>query len=242
MDQLRGIHHHDRGAWPDLSAVHDRAGNRPEKDHPRRCGDYRHRRRADHRRLHHRHRLFPADRIADGRRALGRALPRRGSGAEQHGDHRQDALRQARTRHAAGPHYARRAGAAGFVRNPVSGGAAEPRRLAVHRHPAVGRPRRRAGRDGIFDQPLYPAAPVPSYRANARTGAGRGAGVVLRRRRARGLPRPVARNGRADRGRRALDLPVCARRHRKDHKPARFFHYAVFRRPRHDHSDSDRRR
>ena len=44
----------------------------------------------------------------------------------QHRHHRQGALREARARHAAGTHHARRAGAAGHLCHPVSGGAAEP--------------------------------------------------------------------------------------------------------------------
>ena len=50
----------------------------------------------------------------------------------------------------------------------------------------------------------------------------------------------VARDGRAGRGRRDLDLPLCARRHRQGDDPARFLHHAVLRRARHDHPAADR--
>ena len=51
--------------------------------------------------------------------------------------------------------------------------------------------------------------------------------------------RPVARDGRADRRRFALDLPLCARRHRQGDVAARFLHHAVFRRARHDDPAAD---
>ena len=40
-------------------------------------------------------------------------------------------------------------------------------------------------------------------------------------------------------GRVALDLSLCARRHRQGHDAARFLHHAVLRRARHDHPDPE---
>ncbi len=76
-------------------------------------------------------------------------------------------------------------------------------------------------------------------RPPARTRAGRRAGVVLRGRRVRRISRPLARHGRADRRRLAVDLPLRARRHREGNVAARLLHHAVLRGARHDHSAAD---
>ena len=55
------------------------------------------------------------------------------------------------------------------------------------------------------------------------------------------LARPVARNGRADRRRVALDLPLRARRHGEGDVAARLLHHAVLRGARHDDPAADRR-
>ena len=131
MGAVRAIDQHHRRARADLHAVHDRAGDRPEKDHPRRQCDPGHVRRADLRLLCARPWAVSPDRHPARRRPLRRALSRRRRRAEQHRHHRQGALRQARARHAAGAHHARRAGGAGPVRDPVPGDPAEPERPAV---------------------------------------------------------------------------------------------------------------
>ena len=104
---------------------------------------------------------------------------------------------------------------------------------------AFGAARRRAAGGGAADQPLHAAASVPADRASAGAGAGRRAGLVLRRRRVCRIPRPVARDGRADRRRFAFDLPLRARRHRQGHVAARFLHHAVLRGAGHDDPGAD---
>ena len=69
---------------------------------------------------------------------------------QQHRHHRQGAVRQARARHAARPHHARRAGAAGPVRDPVPGDPAEPERPAFRRRAGLGDARRRAARRALL--------------------------------------------------------------------------------------------
>ena len=88
-------------------------------------------------------------------------------------------------------------------------------------------------------QPLHAAASLPPDRAPAGARAGRRAGLVLRGRRVRRVSRPVPRDGRADRRRFALDLPLRARRHRQGHVAARLLHHAVLRRARHDDPAAD---
>ena len=240
MGAIRAVDQHHRRARPDLHAVHDRAGDRPEEDRPRRQRHPGHLRGADPRLLcARRSGCFSLIGIPLGDRRFDALYLAAAVALSQHRHHRQGALRQARARHAARPHHARRAGAAGPVRDPVPRDPAEPERPAVRRRAGVGRARRRAAGRGAADQPLHAAASVPPDRAPAGARAGRRAGVVLRGRRVRRVPRPVARDGRADRRRLALDLPLRARRHRQGDVAARFLHHAVLRRARHDDPAAD---
>ena len=235
MGAIATIDQHHRRARPDLHAVHDRAGDRPEKNqagrqrHPGHLGG------ADLRLLRARACAVHADRHSARRPPLRRALPGRRRLAEQHRHHRQGAVRQVRARHAAGPHHARRAGGAGPHRDPVPRHPAEPQRSAGRCCAALGGAGRGAACGGAADQPLHAAASVPADRAPARAGAGRRAGVVLRDGRVRRIPRPVPGDGGADRGRLAVDLPLRARRHRQGHVAPRFLHHVVLRGARHEH-------
>ena len=106
--------------------------------------------------------LFLAHRHPARRPPLRRALSRRRGGAVEHRHHRQGALRQARARHASRAHHARRAGAAGSVRDPVPGDPAEPERSAVRCGADIGAACRRAARERAAVQPLRASAPVPA--------------------------------------------------------------------------------
>ena len=183
--------------------------------------------------------FFVGDRAADGRRRLRCAVSLHRLRAEQHRHHRQGAVRETRARHAARPHHARRAGAAGYLRHPVSGGAAQPRQSPGQRDPALDRPRRRAGGDGPDTEPLCAAEAVSPDRAPPGTDPARRAGVVLPDRRDRREAASVARNGIAGGRRLAVDIPLCARRHRQGHDAARFLHHAVLRRIGHDDPDPE---
>jgi len=76
-------------------------------------------------------------------------------------------------------------------------------------------------------QPLCAAAAVPPDRAPPGADPAGRAGVVFPDRRDRRKTASVAGNGIAGRGRVAVDVPLCARRHRKSHDAARLLHHAV---------------
>ena len=127
MGQVPGIDQRHLRTRPDLHAVHDRAGNRPEEDRARRqghpvcCG------RPIDRRLPARDIVLCRDRPVDGQWPFRRTVSLRRLRAVEHGHHRQGAVREARAGHAARADHARRAGAAGHFCDPVPRGAAEPR-------------------------------------------------------------------------------------------------------------------
>ena len=238
LGQVPGIDQRHLRARPDLHAVHDRAGNRPEKDRARRQGHPVRRRRAIGRRLPARDAVLLGIGLSMGGGRFDALYLCVACALSQHGHHRQGAVREARARHAARPHHARRAGAAGHLRDPVPRGAAEPRQSADQRDPALDRPGRRAGGDRAGAEPLRAAVAVSPDRAPAGTGPARRAGLVLPDRRDRRAAASVARDGLAGRRRLAVDIPLCARRHRQGHDAARFLHHAVLRRARHDDPDS----
>ena len=154
MGQFQGVDQRHLRTRPDLHAVHDRAGNRPEKDRARRQGHPVRRRRAIGRRLPARHPVLLGIGLSMGGGPFRRALSLHRLRALLDRHHRQGAVREARARYAARPHHARRAGAAGHLRDPVPGGAAEPRQSADQRDPDLDRPGRRAGGDRAGAQPL----------------------------------------------------------------------------------------
>ena len=96
-----------------------------------------------------------------------------------------------------------------------------------------------AGRRRADAQPLRPAAAVSPDRPPPGTDTARRAGVVLPDRRDRRTAASFARDGIAGGRRVAVDLPLCAGRHRQGHDAARFLHHAVLCRARHDDPDSD---
>ena len=102
--------------------------------------------------------------------------------------------------------------------------------------------RRAARGGGARDQPLRAAGGLPHGGALAGAGAGRRARVVFPPRRARGTAASLARDGRAHRGRGALDFPLRARCHRQGDEPARLLRHALFRRAGHEDPVPDRRR
>ena len=165
--QLAGIDRHHFRARSHLPAFHDRARDRSAEDH--RAG-----------------RVILVASVAqiagccllgnpallpDGpavwRRSLGRPLPRRWSGAQLDRHHRQGAVRQARTRHPAGPGDVGHPGAAGPVRHPVPGHSAEPQRPAAEVLVVLRAARGRARRLGPAHQPLRPAGAVLPHRPTA---------------------------------------------------------------------------
>ena len=234
LGQVAGIDQRHFRTRPDLHAVHDRAGNRPEEDRAGRPGDPVRRRRPVGRRLRARPAVFHGHRPSGGFDAVYLTIA---CALSSHGHHRQGVVREARARHAARPHHARRAGAAGHLRHPVPGGAAEPRRSPGQRDPVLGRPGRLAGGDRAGAEPLRPAETVSPDRAPSRTDPARRAGVVLPDRRDRRAAASVARNGIAGGRGLAVDIPLCARRHRQGHDAARFLHHAVLCRLGHDDPD-----
>ena len=101
-----GVRRHDFRARVDFSAFHDRSRDRFEKNHQ--CGnlDPCHRGIADPGRRRRWSGIFLSDGLPVDRRKMGCALSGNSRRAEQHRDYREGALRQAGTRHAAGPRHA----------------------------------------------------------------------------------------------------------------------------------------
>ena len=145
LGQIPGVDQHHLRTGPDLHAVHDRAGNRSEEDRPRRPGDPGCLCWAIGGRLPARHPVLRSDRVLDGRRRCDALYLCSRLCPEQYRHHREGFIRKTRTRHPAWAHNAWHPGAAGYLRNPVFGGAAESRQSPAWRRPAVDRPRRHAG-------------------------------------------------------------------------------------------------
>ena len=184
--------------------------------------------------------FFTGDRLTYWQRRFRCALSLHRLRAVEHGHHRQGSLRETRARYLAGPHHARRAGAAGYLRDPVPGGPAQSRQSSDFHHSALDRTGRRAGGDCADPEPLCAALSVSSDRAASGTGAARRAGVVFSDRRDRRTVASVPRNGLAGGRCVALDLSLRARCHRQGDDAARFLHHAVLRGAGHDHSDPER--
>ncbi len=211
MGQVAGLDQYHLRARPDLHAVHDRARDRPEEDHPCRPRDSVCCRRPVDRRVRARCGFLCCDRLVTRRGQVRCGLSDGCLRAVQHGDHRQGTVRETRTRYPPGPHHPRCTGAAGYLRDPVPSGPAKPRGSTDQHHSDVDRPGLPFGRHRAGSQPICAAEIVSSGGAPAGTRDAGCIGLVLPHRRDRGASASVPRNGFAGGRGFAVHIPVCAR-------------------------------